>query len=145
MRVLALTFVVVLAGCSAGALRAHVFAGTTSRATLELAADLGSAACSEEVSEAMGAQGVSAEAHARHVERCLNAKASHKLAVTAWRGYLVAVLEAADAGRRPNLTDVLGWARELARLYTGVSGALRELGVDAPRLPLVLEQLGGAQ
>lgn len=143
MRLLLVVSLLALSACSSSSLRAHIYAGTTSRAVLDLASDLGEAACSPTVSAAMGAAGASPEAHERHVERCLAAKSSHKLAVTAWRGYLTAVLEAAAAGRRPDIADVLRWASQLAGLYRGVSSALRELGVEAPSLPPVLERLGG--
>lgn len=145
MRIALLVTALLLSACSSSALQAHLFAGTTSRASLDLAADLGGAACSESASEAMGAAGVTPEAHARHVERCEASAGAHKLAVAAWRGYLASVLEAAAAGRRPDLSDVLRWAGELARLYKGVSAALRDLGVDAPRLPRVLEGLAGGE
>jgi len=145
VRALVLVALLALTACSSSALRAHIYAGTTSRAALDLAADMGEAACSPTVSATMGAAGVSPEAHEQHVERCLAVKSSHKLAVTAWRGYLTAVLEAAAAERRPDIADVLQWARQLAQLYRGVSGALRELGVDAPRLPPVLDRLVGGE
>lgn len=131
-----------LAACSNAQLRAHTAAAVTSRISLDLGATVGEEACSEERSAQMGREGVSVEDHEAHVARCVEARGAHRLAVQGWTAYVTSVLEAAASGRRPDLTDVGRWALELVRLYRGVSGALRDLGVEAPALPGFL---GGAR
>lgn len=137
----ALLLLVVLSGCTTSALRTHTHAASLSRATLDLGATLGEAACSTERSERMAREGVSIAVHEAHIETCLRVKGAHSLAVASWVGYVGAVLSAATAGR-VGLADILLWASQLTSTYTALADALRLLGVDPPRLPAAL---GGAK
>lgn len=127
--------------CTTSQLRTHAHAASVSRASLDLGATLGEAACSPERSARMAREGSTVEAHEAHVEACLSVKGSHGVAVAAWVGYVGAVLSAATTGR-VGLADILTWASRFASTYTTLADALRVLGVDAPGLP---PALGGAR
>jgi hypothetical protein len=123
--------------CTASTLRTHAHAASVSRASLDLGATLGEAACAPERSAQMARAGDTAEAHEAHVEACLAVKGTHGIAVAAWVGYVGAVLSAATTGRT-ELADMLAWATRFAATYAALADALRVLGVDAPGLPPAL-------
>lgn len=125
------------ASCTTSQLRTHAHAASLSRASLDLGAAMGEGACSPERSARMAREGVSASEHTAHVRRCEHISGAHALAVAAWRGYVAAVLSAAETGR-VSMVDVLTWASRLATVYQSLSEALARVGVDAPRLPAAL-------
>lgn len=133
MRALVLGLVIACSACSTGQLRAHITTAATTRASLDLGATVGEAACSVERARAMGEAQVPPEEFAAHERRCTRALGAHKAAVAAWVGYVTAVL-AATGQRRPSLTQVLSWAAQVATLYGELRSAFQDLGIVLPAL-----------
>lgn len=129
-KVMILAPVLISMGCGAGALETHTKALGAMRTTLDVAATTIETACAERARAVVGTD----QAH-QLVERCERASALHGATRVAWQGWLDSVMLAASEDK-PDLSEALGLAIEVARLYARISSAF-----DLPPIPSWLSKL----
>lgn len=146
------TLAALCAGCGMSPVRQHSTAVVALASAHTVAHSIADAARTEALDrvEAEHAEDHAARTAARRAEHERWQPVGHALDATreAVRVYLeaVAAAHAADAGDEDLLALLLPVARRAATLYAAISAMLRELGVEAPSVPPILDALlGGAR